>query len=394
MCIAPWVHAFTDFQGNVRPCCVSDWAMPPLGNIKSEPIESILNNKNIQQLRADLLAGRPRPDICRACHEKRDSGFRSLRDDMNDDYLYRTDSSLLKADYPDMKLRYLDLRISNVCNFKCRTCSEELSSSWAGDSRKMGLKKPDIMTPAERQRMLQYVHSQLPHVEKVFFVGGEPLLMKEQYDILAELIRLGRTHVPIMYNSNGSVLGLGKQDILPLWKKFKTVLYFISMDHFEERAELIRHGVNWNQFLKNVQTIKKEVPHVDMTLNITVSNMNVLDLPQIIERLWQEEVIDPARPDRFNMQMVYNPPHYHVACLPEELRKKAGARIKAFQERTLRERGTDLKQMNVVRKCLLQDKTEHLPMFVDITERVDAVRGENFYALFPELKAAREYVMQ
>ena len=60
-CNAPWVSAVIEADGNVRPC----FFHPPVGNIKNESFENILNNPRSLAFRRQLVPGLN--SICKKC---------------------------------------------------------------------------------------------------------------------------------------------------------------------------------------------------------------------------------------------------------------------------------------------------------------------------------------
>ena len=77
-----------------------------------------------------------------------------------------------------------------------------------------------------------YLHT----VEKIYWAGGEPLLMDEHWYIMNKLVEMGRTDVRIFYNTNFSKLTYKDEDAVELWKKFKNV----SRDLSRGRVEWLR----------------------------------------------------------------------------------------------------------------------------------------------------------
>ena len=99
-------------------------------------------------------------------------------------------------------MRYFDLRFSNICNFKCRTCNYEYSSQWEQEDKRRGIKRPIINFAKEDTALLQDVINQIPNIETAYFAGGEPLITEEHYIIIEEMIRKNRTDIKLMYNTN------------------------------------------------------------------------------------------------------------------------------------------------------------------------------------------------
>ena len=64
-------------------------------------------------------------------------------------------------------------------------------------------------------------------------------LIKRHFDILQTLVDKGRAKdISISYNTNGSIY---PKDYIDLWKQFKSVQVFFSVDGVGERFNYIRH---------------------------------------------------------------------------------------------------------------------------------------------------------
>ena len=140
ICVIPWVHLNITPQGKVRHCCVGTDYNNYAGDLSDNTIEEIFNGEYMQKLRLQMLAGE-KPSICSKCYETENSGASSSRVVHNSFY-----KNKLKA-LPELTnnngtvdsvdLSYWDFRFSNLCNYKCRTCSPESSSSWVSDAKEI-----------------------------------------------------------------------------------------------------------------------------------------------------------------------------------------------------------------------------------------------------------------
>ena len=149
-CILPWVHMYVNPDGNVLPCCIGDWKRP-LGNTQTNTIEQIWNSYPYKKLRKALLEGK-KPIECNACWKHESSGVSSFRQENNkkfEKHLGIRNHTKADGTLDIMKLLYFDVRWSNICNFKCRTCSATYSSSWAIEDRQQGSNVPYILLPEE-----------------------------------------------------------------------------------------------------------------------------------------------------------------------------------------------------------------------------------------------------
>jgi radical SAM protein with 4Fe4S-binding SPASM domain len=391
-CILPWVHMYVDPTGDVFSCCIHTPDIPPLGNIHQETPEQIWNGSKMRELRKDFMSGKRRPDNCASCYfneaAKNDShriNFNSRFSEQQAELLPLTTED---GHLSEMKLKHWDFRFSNTCNLKCRTCGPEYSSSWRDDAKKMGRHfEPDKRIFNTYEFAMRHIES----VEEIYFAGGEPLLMKEHFDILNELCRLNRKKVRLSYNSNLSTLRYGKHSIVDLWKNFENILISPSVDHIGAKAEYIRKGIHWETFVENVTTLGKEIPWARMSPTVTVSVFNIMEISEIHRNLVAMNIVHRDRPADLEFNILRVPDFYSIAILPPELKKVAEERISAYRAELLSKSNIYLPAFDNVLRALREDLSQQIPHFLKTTETLDKIRGESFFDLFPEYEILKQY---
>ena len=122
--------------------------------------------------------------------------------------------------------------------------------------------------------MWEQMQEHIPHLDQIYFAGGEPLIMEEHYRLLNELVKREMFHVRLIYNTNFSKLGYKDQDVLELWKKFHSVSIGASLDGCGPRAEYIRKGQDWEETVENRRRMMAVCPNVDFYVSSTVSIYN------------------------------------------------------------------------------------------------------------------------
>jgi organic radical activating enzyme len=310
---------------------------------------------------------------------------------------------------PEHNLHYMDVRFNNLCNFKCRTCSPHFSTSWILDFRKLYPKKTSTLT---RDNEFQYpgnsedhvLNEMLPHlpsVRQVYFAGGEPLIQKQHYETLQKLIECNNADCCIVYNTNLSKLKLQEHDAIEYWKHFTDVSVLASIDGSYERAEYWRSGTVWEDIVNNARRIKQDVPHVKLGISYTLSwpnSLNLLDL----HREWVELGIIDATDLDIN---ILGGPHYFALCsLPmwkkQQIEKAYRVHmewIKSFTPKTDHptllgkfEHVIDFMYNSIVRNNVKMN----LYHFNIQTAKLDAIRNEDFFTVFPEHQDLREWMIE
>ena len=286
-CIYPWIHMFVNTDGSVMPCCIAK-SDNPLGNVQKNSIEDIWNSESYKTIRLKMLNGE-RSNECANCYITEDRGIKSVRQKKLDDYKHLLDikdKTNSDGSLDNLELHHFDVRWSNICNFKCRTCTHSLSSSIATEQQKLDSTIP-IYTMAGGKSNKDLVDQFIPYfkdIETFYFAGGEPLITEQHYTILEELILQGRTQdVALQYNTNLSMLIYKDKSLFDLWKKFSNVSIGASLDSWGKRAEYIRDGTDWNAIEENIKIIRTETPHVRINVQTVVSVFNIGTLSDFLD---------------------------------------------------------------------------------------------------------------
>jgi len=396
LCVIPWLHLNFDPDGKVNPCCMISaheyWA----GDLNTDSIEDIWNSENMKRLRREMMQGvQPKP--CSKCFNKEAATGISNRIHQNRYFPSKLTEikDITKEDghCDKLELKYWDFRFSNICNFRCRSCGPKYSSAWLPDNKKLyGDNDQDkILTinSVQGQNKLDFLLSHIHEVEKIYFAGGEPLLMDEHYTILDLLYKHERFNVRIQYNTNMSTLEHKGKNVLDYWKKWAKdkVEIWPSIDEIGDRAELIRKGTVWEQVEENLLTVKEL--GVYMAPGITVGAMNVFRLPDIIQRLISIGIITKEHNYKnFFINLLEYPKHYHVSILSDLFKEKIAKDLLAFIEEMKTLYAVDLSDSfsYIIQQLSLPHDSEAKKRFIDLTAKLDELRNENTYTVIPELQ--------
>ncbi len=394
LCVSPWLHLHVWPNANVYPCCMT----PPsfvAGNLGESSLTEVWNSDLLRSIRRDMLAGKA-PPSCQRCHALEASGHKSFRNYLNQRFahhLHNTAMTLPNGSVEKMTLAYWDIRFSNICNFRCRTCGPELSSAWHEDHKKLD----PLSTTPKLQKLANTVtdlwHQLEPHLadlEEVNFVGGEPMLMEDHWKILAELDRRGLHNVNLKYNTNFSTLTYRNFDAVEWWKKFKQVELHISLDGSHTRGEYLRKGLDWKKVETQRKRLLHEIPNLNIFVNSTVSNLNGWHILDFHEEWLQKGYLRPA-------QIILNPlifpDYYRIQVLPQAMKENILEKFIKYEEKwrsiwPKEEMQILAERMKaVVHFMLAQDGQHHWPEFLKITENLDQIRSERFYDTFPEFQS-------
>ena len=399
-CMLPWMHMHAFPDGRAYPCCLADY-WHPVGDLRKNTMAEVWNQDAYKTMRKNMLEEKSCKE-CTKCYEQERHGAFSMRNDSNRNYghlIKETNDTHADGKHPDFRIRYWDVRFSNLCNFSCRSCGPIFSSNWYNDHVKLYNRKPDVLgremlrveyTTGNEDDMIAQMMPHVPHLEQVYFAGGEPLIMKEHYFLLEKLIEAGKTDIRLQYNTNFSELRFKDKHVFDYWRHFKNVSVGASLDGMGAQAELVRRGTDWKQTVENRERMIQEVPHVDFYVSSTVSAMNVLHVLDF-HKEWSRLGLIEAKD--WNINICQSPEWYRIDIFPEKFKQQV---IYPAYERHLEwlEPQDSLKRATSGYKSLLSlmqgnDGTKHWPRFVEEINLLDNLRNENFWTTFPEFAELR-----
>ncbi len=369
------------YQNIVRPCC--SWKFDAEYQEKNQ-IENINfaewhNNTTLTQARIDL-ENDIWPVNCSYCQEIENQG----REDST-----RLNGNRSYADFDDNDL-VLEIRPGSVCNFACQTCSPAASSRVYRYYKNAGLL--DQQNNINNQKVISIVdnHSSesfsdfnflLPiasRLKTVIVLGGEPFYDKNCISFLHWWQK--NTNASLVAFTNGSVIDTKFLENL----KNKIVLVF-SLDAVGDRAEYIRFGTKWAQ-VKNNFLLARQLPNVEVRVNITTSIYNFVYLDSLIEFLlsdWPDVVtFGPATENIFQEHAV--PVAYR-----EEIKTRLKNSIKKIKSSTIEE-GQRWNTINALQSIIDNlDTVEYNQQanqeFRSFVQSMDRVKKINIKDYCPEL---------
>lgn len=386
-CVLPWMHLYVGPNGDVLPCCSAD-QLHPMGNIEEQSIESIAKSSKFNQLRSNMLNGQ-RSKECKRCYSQEDSGLTSHRVSHNLEWPAVQVSNLDPTGaIESFDPVYLDIRLNNICNLKCRMCSGYFSSAIAQEEIELFNNKKFVessMRLQQRTAALGKVIKYLPHCERIYFAGGEPLLASEHYDILDSLILHNNVDLKIIYNTNFTTLHYKSRNVLDLWKQFSNITIGASLDAHGNVAEYVRHGTVWVDIESNLKLLQDQCPHVNFTVTSTVGLLNAASLIELQQDWHNTNKLDISK---FSLSTMIGPAHLTVAALPTDHKHRLEELIKDHIAWCLNNYARSLANQwnNVLTYMWATDHSYQLAEFRRLTNLLDQHRNQSLAASIPELK--------
>lgn len=362
-CAVPWNQFQVFSDGSVKTCTRGK----RIGNLMETPIDEILGSAEISKIKTDLLEDKPNPN-CTICH-KLSSGddHYDLRNH------YNSLLSTVDIDYDDLnafELHSIDLHWDNTCNLKCVYCNPRQSSLIAAE-QKVSVDKID---PARIDQIIQMIVKNQHSMKEIYMSGGEPLLIKHNYRLLSSL---DNKNIPLRINSN-ITLATDSNPVFAEVKKFKNVLWTVSADTQGEKFNYIRNGSNWEQVIKNLETIKN-LGH-QIRLNSVFFIANITDMFDTIEYFITKYGITDI-----TVNKLYDHPAMRARNASLELKEQSRQKLQQLLNSGLIEKNSN-SYFNIAR-CYeeLDRPVETATGYRDYLDHLDRLRGTNWRSIFPEL---------
>ena len=320
LCMAPWTHTYLSPQTERRLCCASrepaqnfeQYIDTGAGSGKYIPVtlDQHWNSEHMKSVRRRMMAGETLSE-CDVCNSK------LLNTDVYRSYFWamfkHKYNSIWETTDADGSTSMLpvswDYRFSNLCNFKCRTCGDMLSSSWESEQRQHNMinwtnPKNNWMQPEIRKDIAAFQDQQVEaefsqaveehRIEEVYWVGGEPLMYEQHWRYMNRIVELGDgPRVYARYNTNLSRIryrGIDLFDrIIPSLRDWQICA---SLDGTGPIGEYIRTGLNFTEWRKNYDIAVKASTHRrQVRIDFTLTLPGMFEIGNIV-RLAQETNTD------------------------------------------------------------------------------------------------------
>lgn len=387
-CVAPWMALDIRQDGEVKPCCVSEYTY---GDINKKSLWEIWNDEPIRKLRENMLNDIPTKS-CQVCYNNQAAGKSSLRQDFNGD-LFRYYKKFVYETNDDFSVSepgfvWWDLKLSNKCNFKCRMCSWTSSSSF--ELEQFG-KISGKWNAAEKT--YEEVEPYLGMVNHLYFSGGESLIIDEHWKILDKVIELGRNNaITLAYNSNFSNLVYKGRHIFEMWDQFnKDLQVHISVDGAGKRGELIRKGFKWDRFLSHAEQFRDRFKNKERThqlhFDCTVQALNIFDVVTLHQYLYNSGLMKNI--DFFFLNFMQTPREQSVWILDKKTKESAKENIRNHIDTFLIPNGSKRSVVfyeSLIKYIDLYQEQRLIPAFLNSMRKFDKMRNESVIETFPEFQ--------
>jgi MoaA/NifB/PqqE/SkfB family radical SAM enzyme len=367
-CDAPFTLFTMDANLSASPC-------PALGgstwNFNGQKLKKIWNSETLENFRTHML-NNGKHEVCNRCWSEESIGYESERLKINK--LNRSLDNYKKGPVQ------LALKISNICNLRCRSCNGADSVTLSVEGKKYAevaeWKNNFYIKETTRK---EFTNEQIDEIvawsgnlERLEIYGGEPLLDRQTFNLLGKIVDTGRAN-KIQINLSTNITHRISPENIKILKKFHHVNINLSIDGWGKRFEYLRHPGKWNEVYKNIQWFKtlddSRVINSDILPVCTVTLMNVYYIGELADNLY----------NRFNLKPYYIlstfPRHYSIMNMPEHIGVKVAEHLDRHQI-------TDLTAIK--NACVKPGKDKEWDKFWRWNNMVDDYRKEKFADVFPE----------
>ena len=411
-CIIPFIHLTSKPNGAVRLCCFSKKYIKDKDGKQlffgKDSFEKIWNGHEMRNIRISMLNGKKLSE-CQNCWDEEKNGKESKRIRENrrffENHKDRLETAQKNKGYLSKYPSYLDLRLGNKCNLKCRTCNPLFSSSWYRELKKhekdmnrnatlrntyesdfnMSENVTDWYKTKEFFDLIKEIRKDL---RLIYISGGEPFLIRDQHLFIDYFLKTG-VYKNISINMTTSLACLDRS-LLKKLTKFKKLHLSASVDAYGDKNNWMRSPSQFPAIDQNMNTVLQLSGNVQISINCTVSVYNILYIRDLI--IWSRRIAEKSGGDIpiVYFDMLHSPKLQHIRVLPPSLKKTAIKRLQSIIEE-IELFPTEKEDINSLIKTLGSTKENDdvqalRTQLKEHTKMLDQWRNEDFFSVFPDFK--------
>jgi MoaA/NifB/PqqE/SkfB family radical SAM enzyme len=401
-CILPFVHIAADPDGSIKPCCTSfDKIKKENGkpyNLGHDSIEEIFNSPDFIKIRKKMIGGEEVSGCSECYQQEKHSGY-SQRISWNEhlktpDNDKQIQNSIVNNFHTSPTIRYIDLRLGNMCNLKCRSCQPLNSSQLTKEIQEITNKQilnyfsltesdNNWYTTKQFKDNLEFISND---VYVVYMTGGEPTLIPKNIEYLQSLVDNNRAgEIIVTLNTN---LTNAKPEFLEIISKFKQVIVFASIDGLGDVQEYLRYPSDWQQIRKNLLAFAA-LPNVKIEVSPVIQIANIGKITEFFD------YILGLQNDKISLLpiVLFNPDYLSIANLPKEYKEQCLNQIARWLHNAEIQPAEFRARMTQALSLLQEpDNPELLEKFKESTRIFDTHRNVSLASVNPELALAINYV--
>jgi len=405
-------------SGSFRFCCATkDNVVDRNGNrfhINNASLDTVWNSDHVKQTRLKMIQGETIPE-CIKCVEQESRGYASMRTTIDKEKNFvetKSDGSVRIKPY-NMELHY-----GNMCNLKCRMCSQNYSNQIGKELLEIGNKDKEFLdwvikasgnvnnwtnnlsveytwfqNDKTKNKLNSFVSK---NITDLTVIGGEPTIIPEFYELFDycdQQNTLKEKHFIIVTNLTNT-----HPKMLERLPKLKKWTIWASLDGIGERTEYIRYPSNWNKIKENLLTYKsllKKYNNGNIIFSPAIQLLNIDRLDEMLE--WFIDFSDGKWGNSFGVSwlaQVWYPRICNYDIAPRDYRLKVADKLEKkidFFKNYKNIINFYKNQIENLRKDNLDKNTEKYlqKCFIKYNDKLDQHRGRTTWRqLLPDLETA------
>ncbi len=411
-CVYPWMELILGPTSDIKLCCLAETAVEDESGkpymLGETSLGNYWNSYGLREVRRKMLNGE-KIKACSYCYYQESIGRASYREAFNRDWfnskyvrdiLERVEKSKTNGYRVEKQPLYLDVRPGNLCNLKCRMCTPDRSSKIYTEQKQLLKDNPSVSNSLLDTSYLKEgfynwqknkdvwtdIYKWTPGIKQLYFTGGEPTLIKENWEFIDYLQKKGYSKdIHLMFNINCTQ---APDKLLKTFANFSTVTITFSVDGYKEANEYIRYPSKWEQIEGNiVKLLQNRRKNIDFHFSPVIQIYNILDLTKLCK--WIDELQINYGNIINSLIMCLRPDFLDIAILSKNIKQKALLQIEEYENSY---KGSDnllLECLGAIKNVLKSEEKpdieEKLKRFYKYTKLLDQHRGNSFEKTFPEL---------
>ena len=389
-CPLPWTHLATHPHGAVTLCCESNMTNRASDSQNANgdfqtfetteyDLNKIMNSDLFREVRMQMLNGKE-PSVCSTCYKYESMGNQSKRTIELERLDYSLEDAILDTNFDGYidhtNFEFIELRLGNHCNLACRSCNPFSSTKWIKDWEKLHGETPvqqNLFNWPLDEKFWDSLKKHCKKIKHLYINGGEPLLIDKHKHFLQFLVDAGYAkNIELTYSTNSTIIDEGYVDI---WRQFKYVNFWLSIDDIQERNEYLRYPSNWTKTIEALTWFSSLYNYEDRGEHRL--RPRVMQTVSIMNIYYVKEAHDFF--EKLNLTVDHNfvndPSYYNAVNLPPYAKQKALDRLKGIPPHI------HSKFQNFLN---IDNNTDHFAQFFVVNNKLDEIRKESFKDIFGE----------
>ena len=392
-----------------------------LEEIKINP--SALHNTAKKKAERLQMQKGERPAGCEYCWKIEDMATDAVSDRVYKSKIYPIE--LLNEAYTtpyneDVNLRTLEIAFDRTCQFACSYCNPAFSTTWVNDIKRNGAYTKLVsdgrnhFTHAHDSSQLFKFNEFNPYVDAFFkwwesdlhktlqelrITGGEPLMSGETWKLIDWFKEnQGRSTTRLAINSN---LGMSAEKLEEFIERIDGIPHldiYTSNEATGAAAEYIRDGLDYTQWLNNVERLLETTSVKAVHVMCTINALCLDTLPEFLTQLIKLKQVYGTQRLNFTLNILRFPSFQSPLVLPPSVLADVRTKLIVWEESLSNKQICQEFEMNHVRRLIdylkivksphsgTFDMPKLLNDFREFFSQYDVRRGKDFAETFPYLK--------